>query len=140
MAHIGIQVQVVTNIWTELLNKVTKGATMMHMLTWCSDYPDLSTFFDIIMDKKLAGLHYENTTFNGLLHKAMQTVNEAERKRLYVELNKMVAEEVPMICAVHPSLQMLYYNWVNNVPCNDFSGSLDAYIAVDMAEKVKATK
>lgn len=140
MAHIGIQVQVVTNIWTELYNKFTKGATMMHTLTWSADYPDPCTFFDLLMNKQLAGLQYENTTFNGLFHNAMKTVNQAERKRLYIELNKMVAAEVPMICAVHPSLQTLHYNWVNNVPCNDFSASLDAYRAVDMAQKVKATK
>mgnify|MGYP000944352285 CR=1 FL=1 len=140
MAHIGIRVQVVTNIWAELFNKFTKGATMMHLITWYPDYPDPSTFFDIIVDKKLVGLHYENTAFNALFHKAMQTVNEAERKRLYVELNKMVAAEVPMLYAVHPSLQMLRYNWVSSLPYNDFSAPIDAYIAVDMAEKIKATK
>ncbi|MGI2257146.1 ABC transporter substrate-binding protein [Candidatus Cardinium hertigii] len=140
MAHIGIQVQVVTNIWAELYNKFTKGSTMMHTLTWSADYPDPSTFFDLLVNKQLAGLQYENTTFNALFHNAMKTVNQAERERLYVELNKVVATEVPMICAVHPSLQMLHYNWVNNVPSNDFCASLDAYMAVDMAQKVKATK
>ncbi|MGI2298430.1 ABC transporter substrate-binding protein [Candidatus Cardinium hertigii] len=140
MAHIGIQVQVVTNIWPELYSKAIKGATMMHTLSWSADYPDPCTFFDLIMNKKLVGAYYENTAFNALFHKAMKTTNEAERKRLYVELNKMIATEVPMICSVHPSLQVLRYNWVNSVPPNDFSASLDVYMAVDMAQKVKPTK
>ncbi|WP_243575172.1 ABC transporter substrate-binding protein [Candidatus Cardinium sp. cByotN1] len=140
MAQIGIKIEVITNIWAELYNKMLKRATMMHAMTWSADYPDPATFFELISNKQLVGLQYENPTFNALLDQAMATVNDAERQRLYLALNKMVAQEVPMIYAVHPSLQVLHYNWVKNVTCNDFSPSLDEYIAVDMQQKVKATQ
>ncbi|CAH2559944.1 ABC transporter substrate-binding protein [Cardinium endosymbiont of Oedothorax gibbosus] len=140
MAHIGIEVQVVTNLPAEHWNKITKGATMMHLLRWQADCPEPSSFLQVIRNKELCGLFYENARFNTLFHKAMATTDDGERKALYLELAKIATEEVPMICALHVPEQYLHYNWVKNVAFSDFCPSLDAYIAVDMAAKVKAIK
>ncbi|AXI24573.1 family 5 Middle [Cardinium endosymbiont of Sogatella furcifera] len=140
MANIGIKIQVVTNVPAEHWNKIAKGATMMHLLTWQADYPEPSTFLQVISSKDLCGLFYENADFNRLFHKAMCTTNDAERATCYLTLNKIAAEEVPMIYALHVPEQYLHYNWVRNVASNHFCPSLDAYITVDMAAKVKAIK
>lgn len=139
MANIGIEVQVVTNVPSEHFSKIAKGATMMHLLRWRADYPEPSNFFQLLNNKALCGLFYENAHFNTLFHKAMATINDAERKALYRELDKIAAEEVPMIYSLHLNEQYLHYNWVKNVAFNDFCPSPEAYIAVDMAAKVKAT-
>lgn len=140
MANIGIAVQVVTNAPAEFWHKISTGATMMHLFTWQADYPEPSSFFQLISDKPLAGLFYENPKFNALLHKAMATTHHAERQAHYLALHKIATEEVPMIYALHIPTRYLHYNWVKNVVCNDFCPSLDTYIAVDMKTKVKATK
>ncbi|TSJ81003.1 MAG: ABC transporter substrate-binding protein [Candidatus Cardinium sp.] len=140
MARIGIEIQVVTNVPAEHWKKMANGSTMMHLVAWKADYPEPSSVFQILSNKSLCGLFYENAHFNALFDKAMATTNYAERKALYLALNKIVAEEVPMIYALHVSQQYLHYNWVKNVVSNDFCPSLDAYIAVDMAAKIKATK
>ncbi|WP_419241745.1 ABC transporter substrate-binding protein [Cardinium endosymbiont of Nabis limbatus] len=140
MANIGIKIQVVTNVPAEHWIKIAKGSTMMHLLGWQADYPEPSAFLEMISNKALCGLFYENAHFNALFHEAMTTLDGAKRQALYIELNKIVSEEVPMIYALHASEQYLHYNWIKNVACNDFCPSLDQYIGVDMAAKVKATK
>ncbi|MEF2228839.1 MAG: ABC transporter substrate-binding protein [Candidatus Cardinium sp.] len=140
MANIGIQIQVVANVPAEHWSKISKGATMMHLLTWQADYPEPSNFLQLLSDRELCGLFYENADFNACLSKAMATTNDAERKAYYLALNKMATEEVPMIYALYVPEQLVYYNWVKNVACNGFCPCPDAYIAVDMAAKVKATK
>ena len=140
MARIGIQIQVTTNVPAEHWTKIAKGATMMHLVAWQADYPEPSSVFQVLTNKSLCGLFYENAHFNGLFDKAIATTNDAERQAIYLELNKIAAEEMPMIYAVHVNEQYLHYTWVKNVASNGFCPSLDPYIAVDMAAKIKATK
>ncbi|WP_342265159.1 ABC transporter substrate-binding protein [Cardinium endosymbiont of Philonthus spinipes] len=140
MAAIGIDVQVVTNVPAEHWSKISKGATMMHLLTWQADYPEPSTFLQVLSNRELCGLFYENAQFNECFDKAMATTNDAERQALYLEMHKIATEEVPMIYALHVPEQYVHYNWVKNIACNGFSPSIDEYIAVDMAAKVKETK
>ena len=138
MSNIGINVQVTTNIWLELEHKISKGATMMHTITWMADYPDPSNFFQLLDNEQLAGLHYKNIELNKLLDQAIVTVNREERNQLYLTLNKMVAEAVPMIWTVHTPHQFLYHKWVKNFAYNGFDLSFDQYISVNMEEKRKS--
>ncbi|TDG95568.1 ABC transporter substrate-binding protein [Cardinium endosymbiont of Culicoides punctatus] len=136
MAQIGIQIQVITNTWPELCNKIfTKHATMMHALTWHVDYPEASSCLELVSNKNLGGLQYENTEFNKLYSKA-KIINERETRCLvYTNLSQATAEEVPMICAVHRPIQFLHHKWIKNFVYSGYNYGLDQYIAVDMKEK-----
>ncbi|WP_339044452.1 ABC transporter substrate-binding protein [Cardinium endosymbiont of Tipula unca] len=139
MAKIGIEIQVITNTWPELYNKVFKThAVMMYTLTWNADYPDASSFLQLVSSKNLGGLQYENTEFNTLLSKAMAMSDSQVRSLLYTELSRTTSETVPMICAVHRPIQFLHHKWIKNFVYGGFNLGLDQYIAVDMAVKNKS--
>lgn len=136
MAKIGIKVQVITNTWPELYNKVFKThAVMMYAMAWNADYPDASSFLQLVSSKNLGGLQYENDEFNTLFSKAMAIPDSQVRSLLYTELSKTTSETVPMICAVHRPIQFLHHKWIKNFVYSGFNLGLDQYIAVDMAEK-----
>ncbi|AWN81960.1 ABC transporter substrate-binding protein [Candidatus Cardinium hertigii] len=138
MAKIGIRVRVIANVCSELDRKSENQATMMHMNAWVADDIDPLSFLQVVRTKNLIGLYYENPTFNRLFDQAETIIDKRERAGIFIKLSRMVAEEVPVIGAVHAPIQFLHQKWVKNVFYSGIEQELDQYIAVDMAEKSKA--
>lgn len=138
MERIGIRIQVITNTYPELREKIfVKKATMLYALTWGADYPEADSMLQLI-STDLIQLQYVNQAFNTLFAQARAHPNKEVRQALYQKLNQMVADEVPVICTVHRPFQFLRHKWVKNFVYNEFDFSIDQYIAVDLLEKKKA--
>jgi ABC-type transport system substrate-binding protein len=137
MEKIGIRIQVITNTYPELREKMfVKKAVMLYPIVWGADYPDASSMLQVISTDVIR-LQYNNPAFNALFAQASTHPNKEMQQALYQKLNQMVADEVPVICTVHKPLQFLRHKWVKNFIHNGFEFSMDQYIAVDLLEKKK---
>src|SRR5690606_41483868 len=70
--------------------------------SWIADYPDAENYLSLFYSKNFTPngpnyTHFSNATFDFLYEKALQTVNEDERKQLYKQMNDIIEEEVPVI-------------------------------------------
>ncbi|XWN34914.1 MAG: ABC transporter substrate-binding protein [Roseivirga sp.] len=138
MEAIGVQVQVVPNLFPELQKKMHQKETMMHAISWSADYPDAETFFQLLYksDQSMGiGLNFSDPAFNALYEKATSMSPSAERTTHYEQLNKIAAESVPAIYIAHPIRPVLYQGWVKNYLISDFHYGSAQYINIDLEQQ-----
>jgi oligopeptide transport system substrate-binding protein len=138
MEDIGVTIKVVPNIFPELVKKIDQKKTMMHALAWASDYPDADNFLQLFYksDQSIGiGTNFNDATYNTLCERAMVMQPSAERTALYEQLNRIVAEQVPAIYAVHQVYPVLYHGWIKNYLWSNYSYGTGQYIDIDLAQK-----
>ena len=137
MAKIGIKIKVVSNVARKFRKRMAANATMLHIYSWLADYPEPASLLQVLRNKHLANLEYQNDEFNKLFDEATAIRDKDKRYGTYASLNQIAAEQVPMIYAVHYPLQILHYKWVKNVKYSEFGILLERYIAIDQTDILK---
>lgn len=138
MECINVRIKVVCNTFPELLRKVAQKETMMHTLSWSGDYPDAENFLSLLYksDQSVgAGFNFSNPSYNTLYEKATVMQPSPERTALYEQMNRLAAERVPAIYAVHQARPILYQGWIKNFLWADCLYGTEQYINIDLAQK-----
>ena len=84
---------------------------------WIADYPDPETFLTVFWSKNPAPPNYtrfNNKAFDELYDKALLISDPDERKKLYVEMDRIMLEEAPMV--------PLYYDEIINFTQKNVQG------------------
>jgi ABC-type transport system substrate-binding protein len=138
MEKIGVTIKVVPNIFPELIKKIEQKKTMMHALSWGSDYPDAENFLQLFYksDQNVGiGTNFNDATYNALYEQATTMQPSAARTTLYEQLNRIVAEHVPVICSVHQGHLVLYHGWIKNYLWSSYSYGTEQYLDIDLEQK-----
>lgn len=139
MSEIGINIQVITNTWPQLTEKVHKRQTMTYGMAWLGDYPDAENFLQLLYGPNSSpgpnGSNYNNPEFNKLFDKATKMQPSAERDRLYEKLAQTYSEEVPWILGVHRTSFVVKHGWLKNYKFSTFEYGNAKYWDVDMKKK-----
>ncbi len=138
MERIGVTIKVVPNIFPELIKKINQKKTMMHALSWSSDYPDAENFLQLFYksDQNVGvGANFNNAAYNTLYEQAASMQPSDARTALYEQLNRMVAEHVPAIYSVHQAHPVLYHGWIKNYLWSDCCYGTEQYLNIDLAQK-----
>lgn len=114
MADIGITINISSNSFPELMNKSISGRYQMYAASWVSDYPDAENFLVLFNSGSISHGGYKNPEYSKLFNQANTLHDGPERTKLYEEMNKILANDVPALFLVHPTRMMFYYKWVKN--------------------------
>lgn len=140
MKKIGITVNVIQNPFPELQRKITRRSIMLYGIAWSADYPDAENFLQLLYGPNKApganGSGYNNPEFNRLFKIASVMQDSPERTALYEKMNRMAAEEMPLIFGVHRQTFVVKHGWIKNYIATDFDAGIAKYIDID--EKNKA--
>ncbi len=140
MKKIGITVKVIQNPFPELQRKITRRSIMLYGIAWSADYPDAENFLQLLYGPNKApganGSGYDNPEFNSLFKTASVMQASPERTALYEKMNRMAAEEMPLIFGVHRQTFVVKHGWIKNYVATDFDAGIAKYIDID--EKKKA--
>jgi dipeptide transport system substrate-binding protein len=106
LAKVGVEVEIVSYEWAEYLklskDKNRDGAAM---LGWTGDNGDPDNFLDTLLGCDAVGgnnrAQWCNEEFNGLVKKAKQTADQAERTKLYEEAQVVFKREAPWATLDH---------------------------------------
>jgi oligopeptide transport system substrate-binding protein len=144
MEKIGINIDIGTNTWPELVNKVTKKQHMMYTMAWGADYPDAENFLGLLYCPNQApgsnGSNYCNPEFDALFKQAAIMQDAPGRTVLYEKLNEMVAVETPWIFGFHRTDIYLTQAWLKNFKHMEFNHSQFQYLNVDLEVKKQLIK
>ena len=99
---IGLKVKIDVMPPSTLRQAIATNKVGFFRASWIADYPDAENYLSLFYSKNFTPngpnyTHFSNATFDFLYEKALQTVNEDERKQLYKQMNDIIAEEVPVI-------------------------------------------
>lgn len=139
MGQIGINVEVITNTWPQLTEKVHKRQTQTYGMAWLGDYPDAENFLQLLYGPNSSpgpnGSNYDNPEFNKLFEKATKMQPSPERTALYKKLAQTYSEEVPWILGVHRTSFVVKHGWLKNYKFATFNYGNAKYWDVDLEKK-----
>jgi oligopeptide transport system substrate-binding protein len=117
MEKIGVKINISPNSWPELMDKVHHSKTQISVYAWLADYPDAENFLELFYkgdERQPSTGSYRNHEYDKLYEKASIMQDSPERTKLYEEMNRMLADEVPVLFTNHSSAMYFYYSWVIN--------------------------
>lgn len=144
MADIGIEVNVVTNPWPQLLEKINRRQIQIYGIAWGADYPDAENFLQLLYGPNRSpganGSGYSNPEFDKLYEQASVMQDSPERTAIYEKLNLMVASEMPWILGVHRQDFTLVHSWLKNFVPSDFDSGRAQYLNIDLKQRAEVSK
>ena len=129
LADAGIKLTLRASEFGTFYSDVTSGRFEMYALRWISSNEDPDIFryafgSDRVPPKGANRGHYSNARVDALLGDAAKITDESDRRRDYVEVQKILAEELPAVPLWYPNNEVVHTTRVMGiVPRGD--GSFD---------------
>ena len=108
LREVGIEAEIVTYEWGTYLEKTGMGEHTMALLGWTGDNGDPDNFLYVLLDKDNAVTpdagniaFYVNDQVHDLLIGARTTTDQAERTRLYEQVQALIMEDAPWVPLMH---------------------------------------
>jgi dipeptide transport system substrate-binding protein len=106
LAKVGVNTKLVSYEWGEYRKRLQGGEHQLGQLGWTGDNGDPDNFFFLLgCDAARIGgqnlAKWCNKDFDGLLKKARQSADTAERTKLYEQMQVIAHEEAPVFLIAH---------------------------------------
>jgi dipeptide transport system substrate-binding protein len=105
LAKIGIKARIVKYEWAEYLKRAKAGESDIGMFGWNGDNGDPDNFLGSLLScAAVGGSNYAewcDKEFDGLVNKAKQTTDQAERTKLYEQAQVVFHREAPWVPMAH---------------------------------------
>ncbi len=95
-----VKVTIKSAEWSTYVSYIRKGQLQAYLLGWYPDYLDPDDYLTPFLDSNAngwSGTGFANETVNKLLEKAQTIVDQQERAKIYEEVQKILAEQVPYV-------------------------------------------
>jgi peptide/nickel transport system substrate-binding protein len=105
LKQVGIEASLATMDWKQYIPKTRDGGFELCLMGWTGDTSDPDNFLYVLLGKDNVGgtnvSRWKDPVFNGLCIKAQSELDLAKRKDLYVQAQKKIREEWPLVPLVH---------------------------------------
>ncbi|HEY2934876.1 MAG TPA: ABC transporter substrate-binding protein [Acidobacteriota bacterium] len=125
---VGIRMKISTYELSTILADVRRGSFDIYSLRWIGAnlFTDIFTF--VFHSKSVPPIganrgHYSNPKVDALLDRANQTTDMRERKQIFSEVQKILAEDLPYVSLWYPDNVIVYNRRLQNVriiPSGDY--------------------
>jgi len=136
MQEIGIRVKIVTNTWSEFLEKLRTGRLQVFTVGWILDYPDPENFLQLLYGPNSSpgpnSTSYDNPEFNELFDRMKVMQDGPDRLAVVRQMVGIVIEDAPWIPSVHSLSYVLVHKWVKNFKPHGMTGGFLKYRDVDV--------
>lgn len=128
LARVGIRVNIIEDYeWRTFLRMVANGEHEVALVGWSADHPDPDNFFTPLLscNANMTGNNralWCNEEFDELLYQALSTNNPLSRKKYYVEAQKIIAEQLPVLPIAHAQRFQAKQNSVKGDILTPFGG------------------
>lgn len=126
LVKVGLDVKLNAMEWNAMIQDVVVNRDYEMSLNWWrypAD-PDLSAYFHSANVKGNNIPHYKNPELDELLDAGAQTSDVEERKKIYIEVQKLMAEELPYIFLWYPQEAQVRVDKLKGVPDLPFGDAL----------------
>lgn len=115
LAQAGIQITLVPAEWGVFLDKIKHGQHEMCLIGWTGDNGDPDNFFYPLLDQDSARKDgnaqnysfWRDPAFHKLMLAGQATVDDAQRKQIYMQANAMVHDQAPAVSLVHTTVPLV---------------------------------
>lgn len=113
-----IQVDLKTAEWATYVDNARNGRMMLSLFGWYPDYidpDDYTTPFLMSTANKWTGSHYANPTVDNLLKQAEVKVSQSDREAIYIQVQRILAEDAPFIPLLQGNLMVVHSKSVHGI-------------------------
>lgn len=129
--RLGIEVTTYVRDYGAHAEAVRTGAYQVGRGGWLGDYPDASSFLELLeTDNALNSANWSNSSFDGLVREARRTSDPASRLRLLSQAERLAIEEAPIIPLYHFGSLSLLKPFVSGFVDNPMQVHLLRYLDV----------
>jgi len=122
--NLGISVKIDQVPFPQHLDSYERGKVPIFRQGWSADYPDPQTFLSLLYghnvpkdsNERAYGnpMRYKSAHFDSIYTKALVTVNDTERMKLYEEADQAALDDAPYLCIFYDENYYLLHNYVKN--------------------------
>lgn len=94
---LGLEVVLDNQEWKTYLDSKDQGQFEVARAGWCGDYNEASSFLTLMVSNNTTGgQHYGSAEYDALIEKALASTSEEDRTAIYLEAEKLLAEDMPI--------------------------------------------
>ncbi|MDC5821347.1 ABC transporter substrate-binding protein [Vibrio europaeus] len=94
---LGLDVTLENQEWKTYLSTKDSGDFEVARAGWCGDYNEASSFLTLMKSNNTTGgIHYDSKAYDEIMTKAIAATSEEERQALYLEAEKLLANDMPI--------------------------------------------
>lgn len=122
--NLGIKVNIDQVPFPQHLDAFERGKVPFFRESWSADYPDPQTFLSLLYGPNVPAdsnersyanpMRYKSAKFDSIYSKALVTVNDTLREKLYAEADQAAIEDAPYLCIFYDENYYLLHNYVKN--------------------------
>jgi peptide/nickel transport system substrate-binding protein len=122
--NLGISVKIEQVPFPQHQDSYERGKVGCFRTGWSADYPDPQTFLSLLYGgnvPKDSGeraygnpMRYKSARFDSLYTKALVTVNDSDRMKMYAAADQAALDDAPYICVFYDENYYLLHNYVKN--------------------------
>ncbi|USP06124.1 ABC transporter substrate-binding protein [Vibrio sp. LQ2] len=95
---LGVDVALENQEWKTFLDTRRQGNYDVTRAGWCGDYNEASSFLSLMQSNNSSNdQKYHSAEYDAVMEKAMNTTSDAEREGLYVDAEKLLARDMPLV-------------------------------------------
>ncbi|MGF1755112.1 ABC transporter substrate-binding protein [Vibrio makurazakiensis] len=94
---LGLKVTLENQEWKTYLSSKDSGDFEVARAGWCGDYNEASSFLTLMKSNNTTGgVHYDSAAYDQIIDKALNSTSAEEREALYLEAEKLMANDMPI--------------------------------------------
>ncbi|HGF7192287.1 oligopeptide ABC transporter substrate-binding protein OppA [Vibrio cholerae] len=94
---LGVDIALENQEWKTFLDTRRQGNFDVTRAGWCGDYNEASSFLTLMMSSNSSNdSKYHSAEYDATLEKAMTSMSEEERQKLYADAEKLLARDMPI--------------------------------------------
>jgi ABC-type transport system substrate-binding protein len=106
---LGVEFSVSAIEWSEYLSLLRRQSPPLYLMGWMFLYPDPDYFLRLPIRLQTTWRH---PTYDGLIERALEARDQAERIRLYSQADRILMREAPLVPIAYDHRPMLIKPWV----------------------------
>ena len=123
LSVLGIKIKLESNQAAQHREMVAHSKLNFFRASWIADYPDAENYLTLFYSKNFSPdgpnyTHFSNPRFDKLYEKALEEVDDNKRKDFYLEMDKMVMEEAPVVVLYYDQSVRLVQNNIKQLENN----------------------
>lgn len=101
-SKVGIKIDINLGTGASFRNMISQGEVQFFRGSWIADYPDPENYLSLFYSKNKSPngpnyTHFENSKFDELYERALQTSDEIQKNSLYEAMERIIIDKSPII-------------------------------------------
>jgi ABC-type oligopeptide transport system substrate-binding subunit len=117
--NLGVELHWREMVWAEFSDLVHSDPPHLFLTSWMPDYPDPDAILRVVVQLYTA---WRPQRYLALVDVARHATDQRERMKVYAEVERILAEEVPLLPLIYGRSHFLYKPWVRRYPRSVIGG------------------